>query len=1005
MHSASATLTINEDALRTKHADALRGLLDGEVRFDAHDRMLYATDASIYQVEPLGVVVPAHTEDIARTLRYAHEQALPVLPRGGGTSLAGQCVNHAIVIDVSAHCTNIVKIDPDARTAAVESGVTIAALNEHAKAHGLFFAPDPSTWRQCNIGGCIGNNAAGTRSILYGRTAENLVSVDALLPDATRVTLAAGSCARDERLRPIGTRIVELVRMHRDDIRTRFSKTLRRNAGYALDMMLDQVETAERDAVNPLERLNLAHLVCGSEGTLAFITRATVDLHPIPNAKGLAVLGFDSLDAAIAAVEPLLELRPSAVELLDDLVIGLARTNTALAHDVELMPQPARGPLEAVLYVEFFGNSRQAVQNGFDGVASVLASLKGGDAAGLASYHDQASIDRALRLRQAGEPLLHAIPGARKPLGFIEDNVVPVERLGEFVTRLRDVIESRGTRAAFYAHASVGVLHVRPLLSLRSDADRAYMEAIATEAADLARELGGVMSGEHGDGRARGPFLERHFGPELMRVFREVKALFDPDGLLNPGNIVEPLDVPSIHESTRVRPHGANAEYPGVRTYFDYSAEEGFDHAVELCNGAGVCRKTTGGTMCPSYRATLDERHATRGRGNALRLAISGQLPGGEAWSDADTLETLRLCLSCKACKTECPSNVDIAQYKAEYLAQSYRHSGRTPLQAIAFGRVRALNRVGSLFAPISNAIAESSPVRALTNRALGLSPKRSLPPFARSLFARVRSMSPAMNGGLSEDAPHVVLFSDCFTTYNEPEIGLASIRLLNAFGYRVILKDTGCCARTHISTGLLAEAIDEIASCAGRLDKAARDAAAILVCEPSCLSTIRDEWLKLGANMNPTERTRLAGRSFLVEQFLHDAWDRHPRTPEFQKPTGRVVLHGHCHQKALWGSDTSANILVRAFGVDRVVALDTGCCGMAGSFGYTADRYDLSMRIGEESLFPSVRTLGDDDVVVAPGTSCRHQIHDGTQRTAVHPIVLLDSARRSDATQRVDQD
>lgn len=990
MHSAAATLTINDSALRNRHEQALQDLLDGDVRFGAHDRMLYATDASIYQVEPLGVIVPAHTEDIARAMQYAHEHDLPVLPRGGGTSLAGQSVNRAIVIDVSSHCTNILEIDPGAHTATVEAGVTIAELNAHAAKHGLFFAPDPSTWRQSNIGGCIGNNAAGTRSILYGRTAENLVSVDVLLADATPVTLAAGTCAQDDRLRSIGNRVVELVRTNREETRARFPRTLRRNAGYALDMMLDQVEAAEREGVDPLERLNLAHLVCGSEGTLALVTRATVKLHAIPKAKGLAVLGFDSLDGAIAAVQPLLDLRPSAVELLDDLVVGLARTNTEYARYVNLMPQPSRGRLEAVLYVEFFGESEQEIADRFDAITSLVASLPEGDSIGVASYHDAESINRALKLRQAGEPLLHAVPGARKPLGFIEDNVVPVERLGEFVSRLRDIIESRGTRAAFYAHASVGVLHVRPLLSLRSEQDRAHMEAIATQTADLARELGGVMSGEHGDGRARGPFLERHFGGELMRAFREVKSLFDPSGLLNPGNIVKPLDIPSIHEATRVRPAGANVEYPSVCTYFDYSSEEGFDHAVELCNGAGVCRKTAGGTMCPSYRATLDERHATRGRGNALRLAISGQLPGGEAWNDSDTLETLRLCLSCKACKTECPSNVDIAQYKAEYLAQSYKHTGRTPLQAIAFGHVRALNRVGSLFAPLSNLAAEFAPVRAVSNTLLRLSPKRALPSFARSLFARARTMRPAMNEALPDDAPSVVLFSDCFTTYNEPAIGLASIRLLNAFGYRVVLKDTGCCARTHISTGLLEDAVDEIASCSTRLDELARDAAAILVCEPSCLSTIKDEWLKLGANMNPAQRARLAEKSFLVEEFLHERWDEHPKRPDFVKPRGKVALHGHCHQKALWGSDTSANMLARAFGAERVVTLDTGCCGMAGSFGYTIDRYDISMRIGEESLFPLVRERSDDDIVAAPGTSCRHQIHDGTSRDAVHPIVVL---------------
>ncbi|MDX2114012.1 MAG: FAD-linked oxidase C-terminal domain-containing protein [Planctomycetota bacterium] len=1008
---------IADDVVLRRHAEALADLIEGEVRFGLHDRMLYATDASIYQVEPLGVVIPAGVEDVERIVGYCRDHRLPLLPRGGGTSLAGQCTSSAVVMDLSPTLTLLEGVDATARSCTVQPGITIDDLNDRLRAegHALFFAPDPATARHCNVGGAIGNNAAGTRSILYGRTSENLLGVRAVLSTGETVDLAEGSCLCDPVARRLGEEVVRICDAHAPLIRQRFPRTVRRNAGYALDMMLDDIEGARAEGVDPLARLNLAHLVCGSEGTLAVVTRATLKLHPTPRAKGLAVIGLSSVDAAIACVPAILGLRPSAVELLDDMVIGLARENIEYRAYVELMPPPAEGLLAAVLYVEFFSNEGAwEIAECFARLRELMGSLS--DNFGFAAYTDPSSMTAALKLRKAGEPLLHAIPGRRKPLGFVEDNAVPVERLAEFVRRFRAIIESRGTRAAFWAHASVGVLHVRPLLDMRDAGDRARMEEIAVEVADLAREMGGVMSGEHGDGRVRGPLLERHFGPELMGAFRAVKRAFDPPGLLNPGNIVTPGPVASIHEATRVRPAGFDVHAAAVETYFDYEAEKGFDHAVELCNGSGVCRKKQGGTMCPSYMGTLDERHSTRGRGNALRLAITGQLSGEfgatgapPLWNDPETLETLNLCLSCKACKSECPSNVDIAKYKAEYLAQSYRATDTIPLKAQAFGRVRLLNRIGSAFAPLSNWVANHPLHRALIDPILGLDKRRTLPAFATSLFRRTRrdrdgSVRPGGGGGGAgregpgPDAPCVILYADCFTVYNDPHIGEASIALLRALGYRVLLPDAGCCGRAPISTGLLAEA----QRCAERGTSVLEDlmkrsgALAVLVCEPSCLSSIKDDWQTLRrpadrASDAPGESVRarraaLASKSMLVEDFLERHWDDHPRAPRFRQPTGAVVLHAHCHQKALWGAETSARLLRRIAG-DRVRVLDSGCCGMAGSFGYTADRYDLSMKLGERALFPAVRAMGEADVLITPGTSCRHQVHDGTSRRGLHPV------------------
>lgn len=947
-----------------------------EVRTSRHDRMLYATDASIYQVEPLGVVIPASVDDAAKAVGWCGRQGIPMLPRGGGTSLAGQGVNRAVVIDLAPNCHALLGVDESARTALVEPGLTVDDLNDRLRPTGLFFAPDPATARHANIGGCIGNNAAGSHSILYGRTSESVLGIDACLWDGTRVTLDEGAADRDPVVRRLTEGVVDIVRRHERLIRERFPKTLRRSAGYQLDVILRQLDEGGGD----LGRVNLSQLLCGSEGTLAFTLGASLRLHPIPRSKGLAVMAFDSVEAAIDAVVPILSLRPSAVELLDDLIVDLARQNAEYRRYVELLPRSESATtVKAVLYVEFF--SEVGVEEIRERFAALRAMLPG---SAMEAHTDPGAMANAWKLRKAGEPLLHAIPGGRKPLGFVEDNAVPPERLGEFVRGFRQIVENEGTIASFYAHASVGVLHVRPLLNLADAEDEGSMHRIAMGAAQLAKRLGGVMSGEHGDGRARGPLLEDYFGPELMHAFREVKALFDPHGLLNPGNIVAPGPLESISVNTRVRPHDRVLHGSEVQTGFLFADQGGLMHAAEMCNGAGVCRKKQGGTMCPSYMALLDERHATRGRGNALRLAMTGQTrPGGEdraAWGDPDTLETLNLCLSCKACKTECPSNVDIARLKAEYLHQTHRASGRVPLQSRVFGSIHWFNRLAGRTPGLVNAMNRTAPVRGIINRILGIDPRRSLPEFGRPVGRRTL---PGAAG-----APTVVLLSDTFTTHNEPAIADATARVLSAFGYTVEVVPVSDLGRAAISVGLLDRAIADAESTLDRLRPWIENerVAGFVVPEPSCLSSITDDWMDLRIDRPIEERQRLASRSMLPEQFLSHRWDEHPVRPRFRSPPGKLVVHGHCHQKALWGVGSSTGLLERiAPGSVRV--LDTGCCGMAGSFGYTADRYDLSMRIGELALFPAVRQAAPEDWLLMTGTSCRHQTKDGTGRTAMHPI------------------
>jgi Fe-S oxidoreductase len=782
--------------------------------------------------------------------------------------------------------------------------------------------------------------------------------------------------------------VVGVVRRYETLIRERFPRTVRRSAGYQLDVILRQLD--ESGGGEDLDAVNLAQLMCGSEGTLAVTLGATLALHPIPKAKGLAVMAFDSVEAAIDAVVPILALKPSAVELLDDLIVDLARQNAEYRQYVELLPTtPAGGTVKAVLYVEFFSES------GLEGVRERFGALRSlFPAAALETHTDAGAMAKAWKLRKAGEPLLHAIPGSRKPLGFVEDNAVPPERLGEFVRRFRKLVEDEGTIASFYAHASVGVLHVRPMLDLADPADEARMHRIALGTAHLAKELGGVMSGEHGDGRARGPLLEDYFGAELMQAFREVKAVFDPHGLLNPGNIVSPGSLESISVNTRVRPADAVLHGPKVETAFLFADQGGMMHAAEMCNGAGVCRKKQGGTMCPSYMATLDERHATRGRGNALRLAMTGQTgqtgqsgqsrSAGPAWNDPETHETLRLCLSCKACKTECPSNVDISRLKAEYLHQSYRASGRIPLAARVFGSIHRINRLAGLTPGLVNAVNRFGPTRAVANRVLGLDPRRSLPTFVRPVRAS--------RTGQGEGRPEVVLLSDSFTTHNDASVAHAAVRVLDAFGYAVRVVPVSDLGRASISTGLLDAAIRDAERTLDSLAPLIEDESvlAFLVAEPSCLSSITDDWLDLRIDRPIEQRRLLASRAMLPEAFLAARWDEHPRRPEFVAPPGRLVVHGHCHQKALWGIGSSTGLLGK-IAPGRVVALDTGCCGLAGSFGYTADRFDLSMKIGELGLFPAVRDASAADWLVMPGTSCRHQTLDATGRHAMHPIEAAD--------------
>ncbi len=950
----------------------LERLVEGEVRFGRHDRMLYATDASIYQVEPIGVVVPRTIEDAERVVRYCAEQGLAILPRGGGTSLAGQAVNRAVVLDFSVSCNRLLSIDPLARRAAVEPGLVLDELNRAAAAHGLRFGPDVATSTHATLGGMIGNNSAGAHSIVYGRTVAHVEALDVLLADGTSVRLGPGSVESDPRVAPLGAAVRDAVAPIAAEVRERFPRTLRRVNGYNLDLMLEQLD---RCAPGRLDTLNLAHLVCGSEGTLAVITGAALRLVDVPRSRGLAIAAFGRLDEALGALESILETRPAAVELLDDMILQLARQNVECAGLLGTLPATGGAAPGAVLYVEYFGDSPEELRLRFKALRARLPR------AAMVVHLEPAAMNAAWKLRKAGEPLLHGLPGERKPISFIEDTAVDPRRLVDFVEQFRRIVAGHGTTAAIYAHASVGCLHIRPLVNLRDPADRAAMEAMSIEVTDLVKAFGGALSGEHGDGRARSHLLERFYGPAIVGAFRRIKAAFDPRGRLNPGNIVDP---PPMLTNLRIDPE-SSAAVP-VKTFFRFERERGLVAAAESCNGAGVCRKTRGGTMCPSYRALRDERHATRGRANALRLAISGQLSGDcrAAWNDPETIATLDLCLSCKACKSECPSNVDVARLKAEYTAQRFEITG-VPRRLRALARVRPLYRAGSALHGLMNLLAGFPPAANLARLALGIHRDRSLPRFGRSLHGWIRARRTPAGA-----RPAVVLLPDCFTMYGEPKIGRSAVELLERLGYRVILPKTGCCGRGLISSGMLREARGVCRETALALESALREgsAQALVACEPGCLSAIKDDWLDLDLDLDPGRLRDLASRSFLVEQFVEERYADHPQRPDPQPWTrGDVLLHPHCHQKALWGGETSSALLRRLLG-DCLTTLDCGCCGMAGSFGYGAAHYRLSMEIAGLDLLPALRAR-PAAVIAAPGASCRHQVRDALGREAQHPVEI----------------
>jgi FAD/FMN-containing dehydrogenase/Fe-S oxidoreductase len=962
--------------LRGRRASALQRELetaiDGEVRFDLLSRALYSTDASVYQIEPLGVVVPRSAEAVAQAVAIAGRYGVPITPRGGGTSQAGQSIGTGLVLDTSKHLNRILEINLDERWVRVEPGVVLDDLNLALRSHGLRFAPDVSSASRATLGGMMANNSSGARSVIYGKTIDHVLEQRVVLSDGTVAHFRPLTTAEFERAR-VGDgvearayRVVpELAMRHAAEIERRFPKVLRRVGGYNLDAFVD-----------PSKPVDLSRILVGSEGTLGFIIDAKVRLVPLPAAKAVLAIEFEELLDALAATPLVLAHKPSAVEVMDDFILSHAGQNAAL--DAQRRTMVSRDG-SALLCVEFYGDHADELVSRIEGVERDLrGSAFAHRTQRILKPADQA---RVWSFREAALGLSMAMKGDGKAVSFVEDTAVAPERLREYIAQFIQLVERHETIAGVYAHASVGCLHVRPVVDLKTADGIAKFESIANQVADLVLEFGGALSGEHGDGLVRGAFNEKMFGSELYQAFRTVKATFDPTGLFNPGRIV---DTPPITSHLRF---GTGYQTPEPATNFDFSEHGGFGRAVEMCSGVGMCRKKQDGTMCPSFMVTKEEAHSTRGRANVLRLAMSGRLGEAEL-SDRGVHEVLDLCLECRACKTECPVGVDVARFKSEFLSGYWDRHG-TPLRARALGNVAQLARWGSRFAPIVNAIASSTIGRRLNEEWLGIDRRRTPPLWTR------QTLTDRLKGTISRvPQPRAVLFADTFTEHADPEIGVAAFELLEHAGIGARLAPHVCCGRPLISQGLLSEARGLALRNTLALHPLAERGDAIVFLEPSCLSAIREDAPALLSGDVARKAREVAARAVLFEEFLEGELAASRATLTIGAGPSTILLHPHCHQRSMALAAPAAALLSRIPGA-TVTDLDAGCCGMAGSFGYAVEHYDVSRAIGERKLLPAARSLGEGGVLVAAGTSCRHQVAHFTDVRAVHPAVLLRSLVR----------
>ncbi|NOX58023.1 MAG: FAD-binding protein [Planctomycetes bacterium] len=961
---------LSEDGVRTDASmlalTEIASTIEGEVRTDPLVRALYSTDASIYEITPDGVVFPKSVDDVRAVVRICETHLVPVTPRGAGTGLAGGAVNRGVQLDCSRHLDQILEIDAANRTVRVEPGVVLDDLNAALEQHGLLFAPDVATASRANIGGMIANNSCGSHSVIYGRTCDHLVAVDVVLSDGSLARWGADTETLENPLANECERVLaEVLDEEAEEIEARIPKILRQNAGYALDRLK-----------KTKSRVNAETIICGSEGTLGVIVGATLKLVEAPKHKGLVVAHFHDVLASLVATPIALEHKPAAVELIDKLILDATEKNPAMAKRRGFI----KGEPGAVLICELYDDDERRLEERLVVLAEDLESRTDGYAFPVIRDH-QAQGD-VWAVRTSGLGLLMSKPGDEQAYAFVEDTAVDPSKLHDYIEQFAKILKEEGVKqAGYYAHASVGCLHVRPVLNLKKDEDIQRMHRVADRISSLALAFGGAMTGEHGDGILRSCWLEKMVGPRLRAAMKRIKQTFDPDGILNPGKIIDPL---RMTENLR---YGASFESKDFKTAFDFSTHGGMAGLAGMCSGVGQCRQSLVGTMCPSYMATQDELHTTRARANALRIALSNRslLDG---LSDPALDEVFDLCLSCKACKTECPTGTDVAKLKTEWLSARNRRMGvsrRSRLVADAVG----LAKWGSRFAPLSNWFMRSAPVRRILDKRYGLDRRIPAPRYARRTFHQwFERRNRAEPSAPNSDQKRIVLFVDTWTNHHTPQVGIAAVAVLEAMGFRVLCPQGACCGRPLISQGMLAEAkllakqnVEAFAAYAHR-------DIPIVGLEPSCVSVFTDELPQL---VRTNGARRLAASVMMLESFVARQLEEDPsRLRVRQGRVGAIRYHSHCHQKALYGTGDAMELLARVS--DDAAEINSGCCGMAGSFGHEVEHYDVAKAVGEQRLFPAVRDRGDASIAIS-GFSCRSQIEHHTKVRAKHVIEYVADA------------
>ena len=969
--SRNLAATIGDSGLARKLSSAI----EGEVRFDAFTRGRYSTDASIYQVEPIGVIVPKSEQDLIAAVQIADEEGIPLLPRGGGTSQCGQTVNTALVVDCSKFLNQVTDYDEASGEVTVQPGIVLDHLNGWLKAKGRLYPIDVSTASRATIGGMTANNSCGARSIHYGIMVDNVRAIDAILADGSQAHFAdiPGNLTGLEgsaRYHDIVQKLRALHDREGSEIEARFPKLKRRVGGYNLETISASGH-------------NMASLLVGSEGTLAVSKRIRLKTHEVPKHRVMGVCHFPTFREAMASTQHLVTLKPFGVELIDRTMIDLARDIPIFRPIVDRFVQ---GEPQALLVVEFAGEELDPLLRRLNDLEAMMGDL--GFPNAVVRAEDPAFQAQIGEVRRSGLNIMMSMKEARKPVSFIEDCAVPLEDLADFTSRLTEVFEKNGTTGTWYAHASVGCLHVRPVLDMREECDVKRMRIIAEEAFDMVREYKGSHSGEHGDGIVRSEFHRKMFGDRVVDAFGEVKQLFDPKNIMNPNRIVDP---PKMDDRSLFR-FKPGYKAVALDTQFDWDAWGGFSGAVEMCNNNGACRKRDPGVMCPSFRATGDEQHLVRGRANTLRLALSGQL-GEEALTDPAMKETLDLCVGCKGCKRECPTSVDMAKMKTEVLGQYVAKHGLS-LKDKLIAHLPRYAEAASRFSYLANMRDKVPGLAWLSEVTLGFAKERTLPAWNAEPFRGSEVPERAAEGG-----KEVVLFTDSFNTYFEPENLRAAVKVLDAAGYTIHVLDKSvegerhlCCGRTYLASGLIEEAKTEMRRLATALQPYAERGIPIVGLEPSCLFTLIDELPSLLRE----EAGEVPANAMLFEAFLAREADAGRLDGLKLKPIAqKALVHGHCHQKAFDQMGPVPKALKLIPGLE-VEVIQSSCCGMAGAFGYEANHYDVSMKMAELSLLPKIQEAEPDTLIVADGTSCRHQIQDGSGRQAEHVAITLARALNS---------